>query len=277
MSAMVWGLGSLARHRGGAFSSSLFLLLSSAQGHRTTSECPHKSYPFPFPPSPPPSGGSPPPPSFRSGPGLGSVGNGAETGSCYATSTDGIGWTKPSLGVVSWNGSTANNIVMQTLADVRPTPANPNPGPVVPTRTSRTMAPSTVHGAWLSPSPLFAPFAHSLSFTSLPLRPFRHFAPSCGSSFARLRCTFLSSKSQNGRGFLKDPNPAADPAERYKMFGQIVPFELVPGGAPDGGNLTLALGTSTSPDGIHWAPNVSIAKMVNAAYVQIHQKNTPKT
>ena len=82
----------------------------------------------------------------------------------------------------------------------------------------------------------------------------------------------MSSKSQNGRGFLKDPNPAADPAERYKMFGQIVPFELVPGGAPDGGNLTLALGTSTSPDGIHWAPNVSIAKMVNAAYVQIHPK-----
>jgi hypothetical protein len=30
---------------------------------------------------------------------------------CYATSTDGLTWTKPSLGKVAYNGSTANNIV----------------------------------------------------------------------------------------------------------------------------------------------------------------------
>src|SRR5205085_2384520 len=32
---------------------------------------------------------------------------------CYATSRDGIHWEKPALGVVSYRGSTENNIVMQ--------------------------------------------------------------------------------------------------------------------------------------------------------------------
>ena len=31
---------------------------------------------------------------------------------CFAESTDGLSWVKPSLGLVSWNGSTDNNIVV---------------------------------------------------------------------------------------------------------------------------------------------------------------------
>ena len=31
---------------------------------------------------------------------------------CYAESPDGIHWTKPELGLVSWQGSTANNIML---------------------------------------------------------------------------------------------------------------------------------------------------------------------
>ena len=38
-------------------------------------------------------------------------------GTCYAVSQDGVNWTKPSLGVIAWNGSTANNIVVSTEAD----------------------------------------------------------------------------------------------------------------------------------------------------------------
>ena len=34
------------------------------------------------------------------------------TATFYAESTDGLRWTKPSLGLVSWNGSTDNNIVV---------------------------------------------------------------------------------------------------------------------------------------------------------------------
>ena len=38
---------------------------------------------------------------------------GEELGICYATSKDGIAWQKPELGVVEFNGSTKNNIVMR--------------------------------------------------------------------------------------------------------------------------------------------------------------------
>jgi hypothetical protein len=31
---------------------------------------------------------------------------------CYATSSDGISWTKPSLGIVDYGGNTNNNIVL---------------------------------------------------------------------------------------------------------------------------------------------------------------------
>ena len=34
------------------------------------------------------------------------------TGTLYAESTDGVLFVKPSLGIVEWNGSTANNIVL---------------------------------------------------------------------------------------------------------------------------------------------------------------------
>lgn len=48
--------------------------------------------------------------------------------SCYATSTDGIHWTKPALGIISFNGSSANNM-FTTLArgvSVMHTPFNTN-------------------------------------------------------------------------------------------------------------------------------------------------------
>eukprot|EP01050_Picozoa_sp_SAG11_P027592 SAG11_NODE_7049_length_1203_cov_0.998188_1_plen_325_part_10 len=121
-----------------------------------------------------------------------SVGNGAQTGTCYATSIDGVEWQKPILGAIAWNHSTVNNLVMLTRAD-------------------------------------------------------------------------------NGRGFLKD-SAASDPNQRYKMFGQILPFCLqnISTGecvhdSGDGNTVARALGTSTSHDGIHWRPNVSVAAMVNAA------------
>src|SRR5439155_1425309 len=48
---------------------------------------------------------------------------------CLATSRDGIHWTKPDLGVVSWDGSLANNIVLrnasQGMAFHDPNPATP--------------------------------------------------------------------------------------------------------------------------------------------------------
>ncbi|MEN3307162.1 MAG: hypothetical protein V7603_3364 [Micromonosporaceae bacterium] len=43
---------------------------------------------------------------------------------CYATSTDGITWTKPSLGKVDFNGSTANNIVNKLGGTVLYDPAS---------------------------------------------------------------------------------------------------------------------------------------------------------
>lgn len=45
---------------------------------------------------------------------------------CYATSTDGIHWTKPSLGIVSYNGSTANNMLAAATGSVMHTPFNTN-------------------------------------------------------------------------------------------------------------------------------------------------------
>ncbi|MBX3010115.1 MAG: hypothetical protein KF832_01365 [Caldilineaceae bacterium] len=36
-----------------------------------------------------------------------------EMGVCYATSTDGISWTKPTLGITEFGGSRANNLVMR--------------------------------------------------------------------------------------------------------------------------------------------------------------------
>jgi hypothetical protein len=36
-----------------------------------------------------------------------------EMGVCYATSTDGLTWEKPNLGLVDYNGSTANNLVLR--------------------------------------------------------------------------------------------------------------------------------------------------------------------
>ncbi|MCZ7637706.1 MAG: hypothetical protein M5U12_17700, partial [Verrucomicrobia bacterium] len=49
--------------------------------------------------------------------------------SCYATSTDGIHWTKPALGIISYNGSTANNMytTLGTVGSVVHTPFNTNP------------------------------------------------------------------------------------------------------------------------------------------------------
>ena len=38
-----------------------------------------------------------------------------EMGVCYAESSDGIAWTKPELGLVEFNGSTANNLVMRDM------------------------------------------------------------------------------------------------------------------------------------------------------------------
>lgn len=47
---------------------------------------------------------------------------------CYATSNDGIAWTKPSLGLVNWNGSTSNNITIRPgQLSVMHTPFNPEP------------------------------------------------------------------------------------------------------------------------------------------------------
>lgn len=45
------------------------------------------------------------------GPGYSSAARG--TGLLYAESDDGVSWYKPDLGLVSWKGSTANNLVMQ--------------------------------------------------------------------------------------------------------------------------------------------------------------------
>ncbi|MCA9047127.1 MAG: hypothetical protein KDA89_00265, partial [Planctomycetaceae bacterium] len=46
---------------------------------------------------------------------------------CCAESDDGIHWRKPELGIVSFNGSTANNIVLQpeTIGDVTSDPGHP--------------------------------------------------------------------------------------------------------------------------------------------------------
>ena len=46
---------------------------------------------------------------------------------CYAESTDGVHWIKPNLGLVEFNGSKANNIVMasQTIGDVTSDPVHP--------------------------------------------------------------------------------------------------------------------------------------------------------
>ncbi|MBL9214181.1 MAG: hypothetical protein JNG83_01765 [Opitutaceae bacterium] len=38
-----------------------------------------------------------------------------EMGLCYATSTDGIRWRKPELGLIEFNGSTANNLVRRSV------------------------------------------------------------------------------------------------------------------------------------------------------------------
>jgi hypothetical protein len=38
-----------------------------------------------------------------------------EAAFCYAVSTDGINWTRPNLGINSWNGSTNNNIIRKSL------------------------------------------------------------------------------------------------------------------------------------------------------------------
>jgi len=52
-----------------------------------------------------------------------------EMGVCYAESKDGIRWTKPSLGRVEFNGSTANNLVArrQSEAGVFKDPRDPDP------------------------------------------------------------------------------------------------------------------------------------------------------
>ena len=75
---------------------------------KKSTECPHRSYNY--------SSSS----SAGGGVRLGrsdSVGAGAQTGTCYATSVDGRAWYKPALGAVEWNRSLANNLVMLTLAD----------------------------------------------------------------------------------------------------------------------------------------------------------------
>ena len=41
-----------------------------------------------------------------------------ELGLCYAESDDGIGWTKPDLDLVDFEGSTANNIVLRGVCGV---------------------------------------------------------------------------------------------------------------------------------------------------------------
>jgi len=51
---------------------------------------------------------------------------------CYAESTDGINWTKPSLGIIEYGGSTDNNIIWKSPGSHNFTPfkdANPNASP----------------------------------------------------------------------------------------------------------------------------------------------------
>jgi hypothetical protein len=148
---------------------------------KKSTECPHRSYNYT--------------PSAAEA-GAKSVGGGAQTGSCYATSVDGLSFVKPALGAVAWHGSKENNLVMTTTAD-------------------------------------------------------------------------------NGRGFLKDVHEH-NASQRYKMFGQIVPFCLrntitglcvreIPDNASAETFVAEALGTSVSADGVHWAQNRSIASQVSAA------------
>ena len=49
-----------------------------------------------------------------------------EMGICYATSTDGLSWTKPSLGLVEYEGSRANNILWRGSGTTRAQKAGPH-------------------------------------------------------------------------------------------------------------------------------------------------------
>jgi hypothetical protein len=53
-----------------------------------------------------------------------------QTGLCYAESPDGINWTKPDLGLVDFDGSTANNILFTDIqgTSVLYDPQDPDPG-----------------------------------------------------------------------------------------------------------------------------------------------------
>lgn len=53
-----------------------------------------------------------------------------EMGVCYAYSTDGIRWERPELGLIEFNGSARNNLVMRDVHGVGVTldPHDPDPG-----------------------------------------------------------------------------------------------------------------------------------------------------
>ncbi|MBN1417131.1 MAG: hypothetical protein JXP34_00030 [Planctomycetes bacterium] len=54
---------------------------------------------------------------------------GREMGICYGTSRDGIAWEKPNLGLVEFDGSKANNLILRVVhgAGIRKDPADPDP------------------------------------------------------------------------------------------------------------------------------------------------------
>ena len=76
---------------------------------------------------------------------------------CYAESTDGIHWTKPSLGIIEYDGSTDNNIVWKSPGSHNFTPfkdANPNAGPDAKYKAvTRNAAAGGAHGLYALKSP----------------------------------------------------------------------------------------------------------------------------
>lgn len=91
----------------------------------------------------------------------------------YAVSADGLGWQKPNLGLVSYNGSTANNIFLRRTAEdhtpqIIHTPWEPDPQQrykMINFDYGRTPPDHTVSGYWGAWSP------DGIHFTAAPINP----------------------------------------------------------------------------------------------------------
>ncbi len=174
---------------------------------------------------------------YRGAPEAGKDGNDGEV-TCYAQSTDGIAWTKPSLGLIDFAGSKDNNIILATA------PYSHNFSPFIDTKPGVPAAEKYKAVAGIAPG--------SLAFFSSP---------------DGVRWTKMEGKSFFEKGWVFDSQNVAFWSEaegKYVLFYRRVP------------NRVRSVVRTTSDDLVNWSPAQLMNGAANPA-VEAEQFYTNQT